>query len=134
METTAQSAPPSKTTLWAGRIITALVALLLLMAGVMDLLKPPSVVEATIQFGYSESLIPVLGVVVLTCLALYLIPRTSVLGAVLLTGYLGGAVATHVRHGDGLFQILFPAIFGALAWLGIWLRDPQLRALIPLRR
>ncbi|HEY2159388.1 MAG TPA: DoxX family protein [Isosphaeraceae bacterium] len=134
MQSTTQAAPGSKAMLWAGWIITALVAAFLLLDGVMKLVKPEPVVEATVRLGYSESVIPVLGVVVLVCLAFYLVPRTSVLGAILLTGYLGGAVASHLRHDDGPFPVVFPAIFGALAWLGIWLRDPQLRALIPVRR
>jgi hypothetical protein len=86
-----------------------------------------------VQLGYSESVIPGLGIVLLACVALYLVPRTSVLGAILLTGYLGGAVATHVRVGDGLFPVLFPVIVGALVWGGLVVRDPRLAALLPLR-
>jgi hypothetical protein len=133
METNTRIAGASKTKIWGGRIIYGLPALFLLVDGVMKLVKPPIVVETTIQLGYSESVILGLGIVLLASTVLYLIPRTSVLGAILLTGYLGGATATHVRVGASLFSILFPVIFGALIWLGLHLRDYRLRALIPLR-
>jgi hypothetical protein len=123
----------SKANLWIGRIVSYLPALFLLVDGAMKLVKPPVVVEATVKLGYSESVIVPMGVVLLICTILYLIPATSVLGAILLTGYLGGAVATHVRTGESLFSIVFPVIFGILIWLGLYLRDPRLRALIPLR-
>jgi hypothetical protein len=119
--------------LWTGRIMSALPAIFLLFDAAMKLVKPAFVVEATVALGYSESVILPLGVVLLVCTAFYLVPRTSVLGAILLTGYLGGAVATHVHHGDSLFEILFPVIFGALLWGGLVLRDPRLRALVPWR-
>lgn len=133
MESTTQTAPGSKTMLWAGRIISWLPALFLLVDGAMKLIKPPPVVEATVKLGYPESVLIGLGIVVIVCTVLYLIPRTSVLGAILLTGYLGGAVATHVRAGEGWFSILFPVFFGALLWGGLYLRDARLRSLIPLR-
>jgi hypothetical protein len=119
----------SKGTLWTGRIISALPVLFLLMDGAMKLFKPAFVVEATVKLGYSESVIVPIGVVLIVCTILYLIPKTSVLGAILLTGYLGGAVATHVRTGESLFSIVFPVIFGVLLWLGLYLRDTRLRAL-----
>jgi hypothetical protein len=118
--------------LWAGWIVTALPALFLLWDGAMKLWKPQFVVDATIGLGYPESVIVPLGIVVLACTVLYVIPYTAVLGAILLTGYLGGAVASHLRHGDGLFPVLFPAIFGAVVWGGLYLRDARLRALVPL--
>jgi len=91
-------------------------------------------VEATVKLGYSATTIVPLGIVLLTCTVLYVIPRTSVLGAILLTGYLGGAVATHVRVGDPLFShVLFPVYLGVMIWLGLYLRDNRLRALMPLR-
>lgn len=133
MESNIQTAPLSKKRLWAGRIISGLPAMFLLMDGIMKLVKPAPVVEATVKLGYSENVIVPLGVVLLVCTVLYLIPRTSVLGAILLTGYLGGAVATHVRAGEGLFSIVFSVIFGALLWLGLYLRDGRLRAIVPLR-
>jgi hypothetical protein len=103
--------------------------LFLLIDGAMKLVKPAPVVEATVGLGYPESVIVPIGVVLIVCTILYLIPRTSVLGAILLTGYLGGAVATHVRTGESLFSIIFPVIFGVLLWLGLYLRDSRLRAL-----
>ena len=134
MQSDTQTTPVSKKRLWAGRIIGALPALFLLLDGVMKLVKPAVVVEATIQLGYPESVILGLGIVLLACTVLYLIPRTAILGAILLTGYLGGAVATHVRVSEGLFPVLFPVFLGVLVWGGLWLRDERLRALIPLRR
>jgi len=123
----------SKTNLWIGRIVSGLPALFLLVDGVMKLIKPAVVVEATVNLGYPENTIIPIGVVLVICTILYLIPATSVLGAILLTGYLGGAVATHVRAAEGLFSIVFAVIFGILIWLGLYLRDPRLRALVPLR-
>ncbi len=133
MQTSTWNAAISTKTLWTGRIISALPVLFLLMDGVMKLFKPRVVVEATLQLGYPESVIVGLGIVLLTCTILYMIPTTSVLGAILLTGYLGGAVATHVRVGEGLFPVLFPVIVGVLLWLGLYLRDDRVRTLIPLR-
>jgi len=119
--------------LWASRIMSGLPALFLLVDGGMKLFKPPVVVEATVQLGYPESAIVGIGVVLLICTILYLIPRTAVLGAILLTGYLGGAVATNVRVSAVLFNIVFPVIIGALLWGGLWLRDRRLQNLLPLR-
>jgi DoxX-like family len=90
------------------------------------------VVETTVQLGYSEGIILGLGIVLLACV-LYSIPRTVVLGSILLTGYLGGAVATHVRVEDGPFPVFFPVIMGALLWGGLFFRDRRLRELIPVR-
>jgi hypothetical protein len=130
----AETVPSSKGKLWAGRILSALPALFLILDAIMKLAKPPFVVQGTIQVGYPENVIVPLGVVLLVCTILYLIPRTAILGAILLTGYLGGAVATHVRHGDPLFShILFPVYIGVMLWGGIYLRDARLRALLPLR-
>jgi hypothetical protein len=123
----------SKGALWTGRVMSALPALFLLFDGAMKLVKPDFVVEATVRLGYPESVILPLGVVLLACTVLYLVPGTSVLGAILLTGYLGGAVATHVRHEDTPFEILFPVVFGALLWGGLVLRDRRLRSLVPWR-
>ena len=126
-----QSAPVAKKMLWAGRIMSALPALFLLVDGALKLVKPAPVVEATVGLGYPENAIMRLGIVLLACTVVYLVPRTSLLGAILLTGYLGGAVATHVRVEDGLFPIFFPVILGALVWGGLFLRDDRLRALLP---
>jgi hypothetical protein len=134
MQSETQTTPVSKKALWAGRIISALPTLFLLIDGIMKLFKPALVVEATVQLGYPETIIIPLGIVLTACTVLYLIPRTAVLGAILLTGYLGGAVATHVRLGQGIFPATFPVIMGVLVWGGLWLRDNSVRSLIPLRR
>src|SRR5262245_39658236 len=118
-----QSPAVGKKQLWIGRVMSGLPALFLLVDGGMKLVKPAFVVEATVLLGYPESVIVGLGIVLLACTILYLIPVTSVLGAILLTGYLGGAVATHVRVGDAWFPILFPVVLGALLWGGLFLRD-----------
>ena len=124
----------SKKALWAGRIVSALPVLFLLMDGIMKLIKPAPVVDATVKLGYPATTIVPLGIVLLICTLLYVIPRTSVLGAILLTGYLGGAVATHVRVSDPLFtHVLFPVYLGVMIWLGLYLRDNLLRRILPLR-
>ena len=123
----------SKTSLWVGRIVSYLPALFFLGDCAMKKVKPPVVVEAPRKHGYPQSVIVTKGVVLIVCTILYLIPATSVLGAILLTGYLGGAVATHVRVNEGLFSIVFAVIFGMLLWLGLYLRDARVRALIPIR-
>jgi hypothetical protein len=119
---------------WAGIIVSALPVLFLLMDAVGKFVAPAPVVEGTVQLGYSTSVILPLGIVLLLSTALYIVPRTSVLGAILLTGYLGGAVATHVRIDNPLFtHTLFPVYLGVLLWLGLFLRDARLRSLLPLR-
>ena len=134
MQAATQTLPSSTPALWAGRIISALAVLFLIFDGVVKALKLAPAVEATVQLGYPESLIIGIGVIELACLAVYVIPRTSILGAILLTGYLGGAIATNLRAGTPPFNVIFPLIIGALIWGGIYLRDAQLRALVPLRR
>ena len=105
----------------------------LIFDGVTKLIKVPQVVEATAQLGFPLSSIPVMGVLLLACTVLYAAPRTTVLGAILLTGYLGGATAANVRVSHPLFETVFPVIFAALIWAGTVLRDGRLRTLIPLR-
>lgn len=117
--------------LWAGRILSGLVVAFLLFDGSIKILKLPAAVEGTARLGYPAGVLVPLGIVLLACVALYLIPRTSVLGAILLTGYLGGATATQVRLGDPWFVL--PVVFGVMAWGGLYLRDARLRALIPTR-
>jgi len=134
MQSDDRIAPVSNAILWSGRAMSAIASLFLLVDGVMKLVKPAVVVETTVQLGYPESVITGLGIVLLACTGLYLIPRTSVLGAILLTGYLGGAVATHVRVGGALFEVIFPVIVGALLWGGLILRDPRLSVLLPVQR
>ena len=130
MPSETQTAPVSKKKLWAGRIISALPVLLLLFSGAMKLVKPAPVVQGFAHFGYPESLALSIGILELACTVVYMIPRTSVLGAILMTGYLGGATATNVRVGDSFFV---PVGLGVLVWGGLFLRDDGLRALIPLR-
>lgn len=119
--------------LWSGRVLSAVAVLFLLFDAAGKLFRPQAVVEGTTALGWPASLLVPLGVIQLVCLVAYLIPRTSFLGAILWTGYLGGAVATHVRLGNPLFShILFPTYIAALLWLGLWLRDRRLRALLPV--
>jgi DoxX-like family len=120
--------------LWAGRIMSLLPALFLILDAVMKLVKPAFVVDATVQLGYGENVIVPIGAVLLVITILYLIPRTAVLGAILLTGYLGGAVNTHVRVGAEIFPIVFAIVFGVLIWGGLYLRDPRVSSLIPLAK
>ena len=111
--------------------MSALPVLMLLMSGVMKLLKPEPVLEGFSKLGWAENLALGLGIVELVCTVIYVIPQTAVLGAILLTGYLGGATATHVRISDPAF--FMPIVVGVIVWLGLFLRDGRLRALIPLR-
>jgi hypothetical protein len=123
----------SKTIFWTGRVITWLAGIFLLTSGVNVLfVHSPDLVEAFTRFGYPPNAITPIGLSALLGSILYLIPKTEVLGAIVLTGYLGGAVATHVRINDPTF--FAPLILGILIWLGIYLRDDKLRTLIPVRR
>ena len=122
----------SKTALWAGRTISGLAILFFIFDGVTKVIRIPEVVQANLDLGYSEALVMPIGLLMLLCTLLYAIPLTSVLGALLLTAYLGGAVATHVRAGSGLFPIMFTVVFGILVWLGLYLREPRLHTLLPL--
>jgi DoxX-like family len=133
MGSDSSTASVSKGMLWTGRVISWLFSLLFLFDSVLHLMKPEPVVKAFAQLGYPLSTSLEIGVILLVSVVIYLIPKTTVLGAILLTGYLGGAVATHVRAGSPMFETIFPVIFGGLIWLGIFLREPRLRALIPLR-
>ena len=130
----AATAATSNKALWAGRILSGLGVAFLLFDASMKVLQLPMAVEGTSQLGYPTSVVLPLGIVQLVCLILYVVPRTAVLGAVLWTGYLGGAIATHVRLDNPLFShVLFPVYVAALLWLGLWLRDARLRVLLPLR-
>ena len=125
---------PSKKTILAGRIISGLVTAFMLFDGIFKLPKPGPVVDGMTKLGYDPNIAITIGVLALFCAILYAIPQTAILGAILLTGYLGGAVATHLRVSDPLFtHILFPVYFGVLAWVGLYLRDERLRALLPIR-
>ena len=130
MATTSQTAPVSKAIILAGWIIGIVAVAFVVMTGVMKLVRPDLFVPGFTRFGYDQSVIRPLGVVQLVCTVLYLFPRTAVLGAVLLTGYMGGAIATHVRIGDA-YYVQFG--LGVLLWLGLYLRDRRIRALLPLR-
>jgi hypothetical protein len=116
---------------WAGRFISGFAALFLLFDAVIKVLRHPMAVETTVQLGYPADVIVLLGVIELVCLVLYLVPQTSLVGAILWTGYLGGAVATHVRVGSPLAShTLFPIYVAALLWAGLWLRDARLRTAV----
>jgi hypothetical protein len=135
MQTFAASSASSKTAVVTGRILSGLAAAFLVFDSVGKLLRVQPVVEGTASLGYPVSVIFPLGVTLLTCVFVYLMPRTAVLGALLLTGYLGGAVATHVRVGSPVFShVLFPTYVAALLWGGLMLRDSRLRAFLPVRR
>lgn len=120
----------SRTQLWTGRVLSGIASIFFLLDGVMKLVKPAPVVQATVQLGYPESTIVGIGVVLLVSTILYLIPRTAVFGAILLTAYLGGAVATNVRVSAPWFNILFPVFFGCFVWAGLYLRDNRLRSIL----
>jgi hypothetical protein len=123
----------SKGQIWTGRVLAGIAVLFLIMDTTFKLVVSHMAVEATEQLGYPARLIPVIGWMEAILLVLYLIPRTSVFGALLWTGYLGGAVATHFRLGNPLFtHQLFPIYIASLLWLGLWLRDRRVRAILPL--
>ncbi len=123
--------PMGNTGVWAGRIISALVVLFMLFDSGIKVMQLAPAVEGTVRLGYPAGVVLPLGIALLACTILYAIPRMSVLGAILLTGYLGGATATQVRVEDPWF--LFPVGIGVLVWGGLYLRDARLRALIPVR-
>ena len=120
----------SKLALWGGRVCTGAIGLFLLLDAVMKLVKPVQVVDATLALGLTETAITPLGIVLLVSTVIYLIPRTAVLGAILLTGYLGGAVCIHLRNAHGPLEIGLPIAFGIILWAGLYLRDPKVRQLV----
>jgi len=121
------AAPSSKKLVWAGRVLTGLVVVFLLFDGAIKLVPIAAVIEATQRLGYPVDIARHLGLLLVTCTVLYVVPRTQVLGALLLTAYLGGATATHVRIGDPFW---FPVVMGVILWAGLYLREPRLRALL----
>jgi uncharacterized membrane protein (UPF0182 family) len=133
MESATQSAPVSKASLWTGRVISGLVVLFMIFDGVTKVMKVQQVIDAAVRIGFPVSTVVGIGITLLICVALYALPRTSVLGAILLTGYLGGATATNVHAGSPVFSTVFAVAFGVLTWLGLYLREERLRALIPIR-
>ena len=133
MESTIRKVPSSNKRVWAGRIVSAIPVLFLLFDGTIHMLRIPAVVEGFAKAGFPISTALPLGIIEIICVVLYAIPRTSLLGAILLTGYLGGAVATNVRQQlPMLGYVLFPVYVGVFIWGGLWLRDARVRALIPL--
>jgi len=131
MQSELQAAPPSKSILWTGRVLSILAVLFMLFDSVGHIVKPAPVVQTFAQLGIPLHLAVTLGVIQLICIILYVIPQTAVLGAVLVTGYLGGAVAIHMRAGNPLFECIFPILIGILFWAGLLLRSPRLRAIFP---
>jgi uncharacterized membrane protein YphA (DoxX/SURF4 family) len=124
---------PRKWVVWVGRVLSAAPVLMMVMSAAMKFMRPPQVVNAFVhQFGYPESELLIVGVVEVISAVLFAIPRTAVLGAILVTGYLGGAIATHARIGDPAF--VGPLSLGIVAWAGLYLRDDRLRQLVPLRQ
>lgn len=124
----------SRASRWTGRVLSGLSVAFMIFDASLKVLELPVAIEGTVQLGYPPGVIFGLGLVQLACLILYVVPRTAVLGALLWTGYLGGAVATHVRIGNPLFShTLFPIYLAVLIWAGLWLRDRRLRAVLPLR-
>lgn len=124
----------SPTALWLERSLSALPVLFLTFDGAIKVANIQPVVDASVLLGLPVDLAPSIGALLLACVAVYLIPQTAVLGALLLTGYLGGAVAIHARVGGELFSLAFPVLIGALLWGGLYLREERLRTLVPLRR
>jgi len=135
MPTDFQTPSGSKAMLWTGRIMSGVVVLFLFMDGATKLMMIPAVVDATAQIGYPLDLVRPIGIIGLVCALPYAVPQTAVLGAILTTGLLGGAIASKIRLEQPLFsQVLFGVYVGILAWGGLYLRDGRLRALFPLRR
>jgi hypothetical protein len=130
MQPAVQPVTVSKKKLWIGGILSAIPILLLIFSGVMKLVMPPSVALGFAHFGLPLHIAAGLGIVEISCAVVYAIPRVAVLGAILMTGYLGGAAATNVRVGD---SFVVPVLLGVLVWGGLFLRDWRIRALIPLK-
>jgi hypothetical protein len=128
MSTTAEQ---PKWMTWTGRVLSAIPVLMLVMSAGMKLSHAKPIVEGFGKFGFPMSLLVPVGVLELLCVIIYVIPQTAVLGAVLIAAYLGGATVTHLRVGE---SVIAPVLLGIFAWLGIWLREPRLRALTPLRK
>ena len=132
MQSSAKPATGPRTRLWTGRVLSALVVLFMTFDGVMKLIKPQAVVSAMAELGYPDDLTLALGVLGLVCTLFYAIPRTSVVGAILLTGYFGGAISAKARLEET--SLLFAVAMGVIAWGGLYFRDERLRVLIPLRK
>jgi len=133
MSSTAASATTSKGMLWTGRVISALVVLFMLFDCITKIIKLPQVIDASVKMGFTVSMVVGIGWTLLVCVILYVIPQTSILGAILLVGYLGGAVATNVYLHNPAFNSAFAICFGVLTWLGIYFRESRVRALVPFK-
>lgn len=129
-EPVSKTEPVGKTMLWVGRILSALPVILMLFSGFYALLKPAAVAPSFVHYGYPDGALLPIAIVEILCAVIYAIPRSAVFGAILMTGYLGGAVSTHVRAGEPFY---LPIIVGVIAWLGLYLRDRRLHAHLPLR-
>lgn len=129
-----QATTTTKSMRWTGYGLSIFASLFLAFDSVIKVIQHIEAVRPTTQLGYAANLVQPLGIIELVCLLFYIIPQTALLGAVLLTGYLGGAIATHVRNGSDTFSMVFPLIIGALVWGGLFLRDAKLRALFPIWR
>lgn len=130
-----EDSKPTKAILWASYIMSGIVILFMLMDSIMKFVRPPEVIEGTLALGFEEGHILTIGCLGLISTLLHLYPRTTILGAVLLTGYFGGAMATHVRLNNPLFtHILFTAYLGIFMWCGLWLRNKRLRELFPVHK
>jgi len=124
----------SKGLKWTSYILQGLLSAMFLMGAVMNLIQNETAVSQAVDMGYPESSVLYLGIILLIAVVLYLLPKTMVIGAGLITAWLGGAVATHIIHGDPLFNTVFPTIIGVLIWLAIWLRSPQLQDVFPIHK
>ena len=132
LEVALDATAPSRKAIWTGWILGAIPVLLMAMSSVMKFSRSAQLLESWRQFGYPEGTLIAIAAAELACAVLYAVPRTAVLGAILVTGFLGGATATHIRVGQTAF--VAPVVLGVLAWAGLFLREPRLRALLPLRR
>jgi hypothetical protein len=118
---------------WTGRVLSTVITLIMAFDGTMKLVQPAPVMKASAQLGYSANEVFGIGIALLICTALYVIPQTAVLGAIVLTGYLGGAIASQLRISASLFSLSFPFLFCVLMWLGVYLRESRLRTIVPFR-
>lgn len=135
MASSIENIPISKSKLWTSYALSGIAVLFLIFDTGIKIMRESHAVEGTVQLGYPDSAVVTLGIIEAVCLILYLIPRTSIFGMILMTGYLGGAVATHVRLGNPLFShILFSVYIAILLWGGLYLREQRLRELIPFRK
>lgn len=126
--------PISKTRVWVSYVLQGLISIMFLMGALMNLLQTEEAVAGATALGFPESSVVYLGLILLVATVLYIVPQTSGFGAILLTGWLGGAVATHIIHGDSVFQVVFPVLFGIIVWVALWLRQGKVQALASLKK